>query len=791
MIEPDAGLDRRKRRVIRLAPWRRVGSVLKSSPRRVREWAVVLPGATRSALLERSLVRVARRSKRELAIATRRQRIGRSVLTPLWHFIRGEFSFIPVVIIAIGVAFLPLHFSLKPFSSVHPVDRATGFLQALWQVEGVTLAMSLTVVVFVFATVYTSRVGGSLRQFAEETGLFPIFYVGLVALGLDAVVLLGGGESAPGGWAATWATSWGALDGLLLGVLFVSTIRAIEISAMERRRLARARREVQRETERLILKRIALNRLLEYGNRVGIEYTPVFGVSPSATVVAITAGRAGEIADIRLRPLCRLGRLARERGLPEPRLCAELDRRITAETDLLWVEPQVLESRPRPRRAFKVRKKNRDLAFGATIERLRDETLRAIDPPSPSLYAHQNEVYQEMLLALPATWAQYGQEFGPGMAGEATPFELGFLDFVERDLYVELEQAVLGRSRDIAHEALWFPLRVAHRALDLRASALSMRMLWLWAAILGVLIRAPESDSQQALLARGAQQIGEYGSFSIERLITEGDADERDRGAAALFQVFETVTNVCKRILDHDPGQTVLLGTFNGIFDRFLVDWHPEFDPPHPWDVDLAEQQGVPAAELERLRAGIEANQQRIAARGRMHELRDLDRFALLFWILRNVRDGSVVRWRKAWSVFAPHFTDVPGLARLLDAAIEADHRDRGRWTGWILESFKDDEAHMVSADGDLIQTFIVRALQIIAPSPDAPPAEIEPMDWTRGQLDDPARTVRDLIADSRFSPLLPTEGLEQRAELLIAALVEANRLRDQREDQAVMEAPL
>lgn len=789
-MEPGGQLDQRGERDERPARWRRAGPFLKSIPGRAKKRAAEFPRTTWSALSERSLVRLAARSKRKLAVATPLQRLRRGVLAPLWHFARSELSFIPIAVLAIGVAFLPFRRSLEPFSST---TRASSFLQALWQVEGVTLAIALTVVVFVFATVYSSRIGGSLRQFAEETGLFPIFYVGLVSLGLDAIVLLGGGEGAPGGWAATWASGWGGLDGLLLGVLFVSTIRAIEISAMERRRLARARREVQHETERVVLKRIALNSLLEYGKRVGIEYTPTFGTSPSPTAVAITAGRVGEIADIRLKPLGRLGRLARKRGLPQPRLSAQLDLRVGADTELLWLEPEALKGRPRPRprRVFKLRRKNRELAFRETIDRLRDETIRAIDPPSPSLYERQNEVYEEMLLALPATWAQYGQEFGPGIAGEATPFELGFLDFVERDLYVELEQAVLGRSRDVAREALWFPLRVARGALDVRASALSMRMLALWAAVVGVLIRAPDSDARNALLERAAQQIGEYGRFSIEHLIEDGDAEEREGGATALFQVFEAVTDTCKRILEHDPGQTATLGKFNGVFDKFLVHWQPEYDHPQQWDIDLAEQQGMTTAELESLRARLEENQEKVAVRDRVHEWRDLDRFALMFWILRNIRDGSPARWREAWEVFAPYFSDVPRLALLLDKAIEADFRDRGRWTRWIIESFDDDEAHAVGADGDLIQTFIVRALQIIAPSPDAPPPEIEPMEWTRGRLEDPAQTVRELIADSRFAPLLPSEDLEARAELLISALVEANRLRDERENQAIMEAPL
>ena len=104
-------------------------------------------------------------------------------------------------------------------------SRAESFLQALWHVQGATLAIALAVVIFVFQAVYASRQSGSLRQFAEETGIFPIFFFGVYAVVLDGVVLLGGGYGAPGGWAATWATMWAVIEGGLLVVLFVSTIR--------------------------------------------------------------------------------------------------------------------------------------------------------------------------------------------------------------------------------------------------------------------------------------------------------------------------------------------------------------------------------------------------------------------------------------------------------------------------------------------------------------------------------------------------------------------------------------
>lgn len=322
-----------------------------------------------------------------------------------------------------------------------------------------------------------SRQRGSLRQFAEETGLFPIFFFGVYAVALDGVVLLGGGYGAPGGWAATWATIWAAIEGGLLIVLFVSTIHAIEPSALHKRRLAGARRDIERETERLILKRIAANVLGHFCDENGIEFTAAFGSAPSATAIAVMPSHAGEIKDVRLRRLRKLGRAAQAQDLPRPRLRSYLNVPVSETTELLWAEPTVIATLRNPRGIFRIGGQRSERDFRDTIQQLHDEATRLITNPTPGAYTDVLDVYEDMLLALPTTWAKYGQDYAPAIAGEVSPFELGFLDYLGRDLYDEIRAAVLGPNRQIAFDAFRFPVRISYRAIELRATALSGRIL--------------------------------------------------------------------------------------------------------------------------------------------------------------------------------------------------------------------------------------------------------------------------------------------------------------------------
>lgn len=696
-----------------------------------------------------------------------------------------ELAFLWVFPLAFGVVFVRWHASFRPFEHTR---RATAYLDAMWAVQGVTLTLSLTVVIFVFQAVYASRLGGSLRRFAEETGLFLMFYVGLAGLFLDGIVLLGGGHNASGGWAATWAVCWAALQGLSLIYLFVSTIHAIEPGALHRRRLRHAGHEIQRATERIILRRLALNFLRDYAEQQAFEFVPFLASAPSNSARAVRAYRTGEVRDLRLRVLRRLAQRSARRGLTRPRLAAQLGARVRDSSDLLWVEPEALTRRPR--RAFRIRRLDREQGFLVTVEELHKEALQAIQTLSPTGYSEVTEIYQRMLLALPETWAQYGQSFGPSVAGEATPFELGFLDYLERNLYLEAELAVTGASREIMHVALDFPLQIAIRALDLQASALCGRMLRLWVAGVAIVIGSVGSTSRTSLLDWLRLRISEYGRLYVTRLITDGDSREtREFGATSLLQTIDTVAAVAKELLDSDPTERRLIVEFSRVPDDYLLHWHPEHDAPQRWDVEVAENAGVDEEALIDLRRRFAENQEKVAIRERIDDWKAIQRFGLLFWILRHVRDGGEPEWVDAWELFANYFGEVTRLARVTEMAIQVDYEDRGRWSHWVLETLPQNRVHGLAVDLEFIQTFVVRSLSLV--SPDGPPPTIEPMMWMRGRLENPAEIVHSIATREHFQPLLPRDRLDERARVLVEALEGANERRKRLESRNIAEAPV
>ena len=123
------------------------------------------------------------------------------------------------------------------------------------------LALSIAVIIFAFQAVPPFGNRPRLYEFAEDAFLFPVFYSGLVGLIVNGLVLLGVGNSAPAGGAASWAVlvSESALP--LLAVLFAYTVRALDPQVLHLRRLARVRTAVKRAAESEVFERIAFNLL--------------------------------------------------------------------------------------------------------------------------------------------------------------------------------------------------------------------------------------------------------------------------------------------------------------------------------------------------------------------------------------------------------------------------------------------------------------------------------------------------------------------------------------------------
>ncbi len=160
------------------------------------------------------------------------------------------------------------------------------------------LALSITVIIFAFQAVSTSRHNIKLYEFAEDVHLFPIFYVGVVGLIVNGLVLLGFGNGAPAGGAASWAVVVSGSAFPLLAWLFARTVRALDPDELHRRRLARIREETYQAAEQEIFERFARDLLERRCSEAGIELRLFLAGSPPAGSKEIAAPLSGHVRDI-------------------------------------------------------------------------------------------------------------------------------------------------------------------------------------------------------------------------------------------------------------------------------------------------------------------------------------------------------------------------------------------------------------------------------------------------------------------------------------------------------------
>src|SRR5262249_41630573 len=134
----------------------------------------------------RALVPAQRRRRATLAWRTGSQRMRSS---PWLVFALPALIFAPV-------SFQHAHFEQR---------QAQHFLEILWQVVAASLRLSVALIAFAFEAFMTSgqrEYGGTLRDFAHDTQLSAVLYLGIAAIVTLGAVVFGWGNQAPGGWAA-------------------------------------------------------------------------------------------------------------------------------------------------------------------------------------------------------------------------------------------------------------------------------------------------------------------------------------------------------------------------------------------------------------------------------------------------------------------------------------------------------------------------------------------------------------------------------------------------------------
>jgi hypothetical protein len=745
----------------------------------------------------RSLRRLAVSEKAKLERASGGTRAGharQSLRLCAWNLTHHSGWALLLIVPSLGVAFLPIGDGLSPLDTE---KEATPILQTLWQVEAAALALSLAVVIFILEAVYSTRPRPSLRGLTEWIRVPAIFYAGVYGLVLTGMVLMGAGSGAPGGWAATWAVVWAALSAAGLILLFVTTLNQVEPDALYQRWLATIEGQVQRVVEAEIFERVAAAALRTICQEVALEFRPVFGSESAPSLEKVPAKRTGTIRDVNLWRLRKAGGLARNEEAvsaenPEsPAVLVHIGAAVR-QRDPVMLVPGSVANGMNLSGAFKIETRRTEANLDAILTQVHEEALRAIREASPGSYAGITDVYERLLLALPLTWAKYGQQFGPGIAGGMNPFELTLLDRVERNLYDELEQAALGASREIAQEAVNVPIAVASRSTEPRAIALAGRMLRLFVAVQSALIRSPSSDNRGSLLAYSWLRLSEYGRYYAERLVTDddGSAEDREYGAQALRQVFDAYALIGKAIIDSTPRDTKALGEINRYLSEFLQHWTPEHDHPQQWDVELLEQQpGVDQDALEQVRIDVAENERRAQIKSELDRWRAVQRFGLLFWALHRLGGTRDEAYVEAWNALAGYFGDLSETAGVVNEAIRADFEDHGPWSNWVLSELPIGQAHFPAVDAKLIQAFIVLALNRV--DPDGPVPQFEPLEWLSSRSTEIRGLLEGLIANDAVRPVLPEERLEDRAEKVIEAFEAMQRAREEQKDQRIIDSPV
>src|SRR5579862_1527923 len=160
--------------------------------------------------------------------------------------------------VGVGLLWVPTSFHFGAFSTP---PGARDFLSTLWQVEGGTIALTLTVILVAFEAIWRSRFRGSVRRFAEEVWLLYAIAAAFASLLVIAVCLLGWGEHAPGGWAATWAICLSAVAFTAVPIVLVRTLLLMNPAQVHERRLAQIRGEVHDAVDAEAFERLAWGEL--------------------------------------------------------------------------------------------------------------------------------------------------------------------------------------------------------------------------------------------------------------------------------------------------------------------------------------------------------------------------------------------------------------------------------------------------------------------------------------------------------------------------------------------------
>lgn len=567
--------------------------------------------------------------------------------------------------VGVGVLFIPVEVG---FGALADQASARDFLSTLWQVEGGTIALTLTLILVAFEAIWRGRFRGSVRRFADEVWLLYAVAAAFASLIGIAVTLLGWGEGAPGGWAATWAVCMSGLAFGAVPIVLVRTLLLMNPAALHERRLRQIRGEVHDAVDEEAFERLAYGELKTRTEQVSaLELAPMLMWRPRETLVAVEAAAAGVVTDIRIGRLARIARKLQKDEEKAVTVAVYVGQYAPRGSVLALVSKHASRwDRWRIRGAFEIDTRARRSRLYDVISHLHQEALQAIRDVQPSTYDDIAELWVELLLALPQAWQRYGHSFDERTAGEFGRFGLGPADATAKNLYIEAREATKA-MHDLAAEAFMLPGRIAGRSLDYDAPALLLRMLALYVELYPTVAELDDARLRERLLHLVFELPPQVGR-PIEHDFRKIDlaAAERERAARNLQIVFRTVMELMKAIADHDPRDTDRIGKVNSSWVDIFSGWQPEHDREEEWP-------GLSDEELARRQEHNAAVEIVVNSKAELEDLRDAYRFALAYWALHQLQQSGDTAWADVLKTFVPWLGSVEKIARQTDQIVQID----------------------------------------------------------------------------------------------------------------------
>lgn len=757
---------------------------------------LLLPAAWRLTVmtLPRSLVRSARSTRRS---AEDRNRAARCAvwLRGHWHVATGPWAVIwPAALAFAGVWFAPAHFAISRL--LVPKD-ASSFLTTVWQVEAVALALSAAVVIFGFQAFSASQHAqspGSLRAFAEDSGLFVVLGVGIGGLLLPGFVLLGYGRGAPGGWATTWASAFCGLGLALIPLVFVLTVLSVDPRRLDERRNRRLRRVVHHAVQQEVLERIAANLADRLCKEGGMTYLPLSVPEVADGYRLVEATRGGTVRNISLRRLDALAESSsgEARTSPTAYLLTRIGAMVHPGRPIAVLPSAVTPDPSKESRIVSYRRATPEDALAPHVAQLHEEAMQAIREQRVGAYERASTAYVETLLALPEAWAGYHQRFTKEVASGVDRFELGILAEIERHLFEEMRTAMLSGNREIAQSAAGLPFGVAAKAVPLGALELSRRMLDLQRALYVTSLTVEGDDSIRAVAGSCRDGVFAFTEYvAVPQLTRQGSSALPWDEVAELLRMAEgQINEVLKAVIDADDPDSAL--ALDDRWSAVLQFWHPEHEGPGELAVDrMATQLGETDARVQSARSQLADSLPQIRLREEVDDGRNSYRLGLAMWALRRLRqsDGDSDRRVRVFWVFARHFNQAETLVTTTGKALTLSFKG-GSWRPWLLFNDVDQSTgtqggFYAGPDTYFIRCFLV--LLVLITDPGAGTPALPAQEWLKhGGMQ---QALDELAADSELWTHLGTDLVAERIVQVRAALDEVVRRRRADEERELADA--